>query len=126
MLSEINIILSKLLLCHPRFFRAVGKLFAQARPFNDKICTLKLRDPEIAALSAIVLWSLIGECTNNECFETYRDRIFAELHEEMLEEYGEGEAPTRQMELAHLLSSLNVSFWRERGLIQKLERCLRK
>jgi hypothetical protein len=84
-------------------------VFAKALPFNQKVCDLKLRDTEIAALSAITLWSLVAEVTDDECFETYRNRVFAELHEEMLEEYGEGEAPIRQMELAHLLSSLNVS-----------------
>ncbi|KAI6184811.1 hypothetical protein M3Y97_00636200 [Aphelenchoides bicaudatus] len=93
--------------------KIVGSLFAKAVPFNQKVCELKLRDSEVAALSAVVLWTLVKEHTSNECFDAYRDRVFNELHEELLEEYGAKEAPTRQMELAYLLILLNMCFEQE-------------
>lgn len=71
---------------------------------------MKMRDIEIVALSGVVLWNLVNdhEHGDNDCFIAIRDRIFAELHEDLLEEYGDRITPTRQMELAHLLGVLNV------------------
>jgi hypothetical protein len=66
----------------------------------------------VAALSAIILWQLVIDNNdgNNDCFEEIRDRIFAELHDDLIEEYGIKETPSRQMELAHLITSLQVIF----------------
>jgi uncharacterized protein involved in propanediol utilization len=70
---------------------------------------LQIRDSELAALAGIILWNEVATASNIDNTDKIRNRIYSELHSNIIMNYGIMETGARMGTLLGLLHDLSVS-----------------
>ncbi|CAD5228658.1 unnamed protein product [Bursaphelenchus okinawaensis] len=83
-------------------------IMIRCRHFVAKMKRLQVREVEIAALAGVLLWNEVGLATSYEGSEKIRDRIYSELHSNIIITYGVNETGARMGALLCLLNDVQV------------------
>lgn len=92
----------------------------------NKMRRLQIREVEIAALAGVILWNEVALTSNFAGADKLRDRIYSELHSNIILTYGVSETGARMGSLLCLLNDLNVSLLLYYSKVNKLKNWLRK
>jgi hypothetical protein len=78
------------------------------RQLVNKMQRLGVRDIEVAALAGIILWNEVALASSFDTTDKIRDRIYAELHNNMILTYGVAGTGSRLGSLLCLMHDLNI------------------
>uniref|UniRef100_A0A914DQ46 Uncharacterized protein n=1 Tax=Acrobeloides nanus TaxID=290746 RepID=A0A914DQ46_9BILA len=88
--------------------RTFTAVFARCKTVCNKMIRLGLNEIELAALSGIILWNEVSTASNALNVDRIRDRIYAELHNNLIMNYGITGTGTRLGSLLCLIHDMNV------------------
>ncbi|KAI6190772.1 hypothetical protein M3Y97_00154900 [Aphelenchoides bicaudatus] len=93
----------------PNIAATVSKnVLTRCRTLTNKMRKLQVRECEIASLAGILLWNEVALASNLDNTDKIRDRIYGELHSNIIMNYGIVETGARMGSLLCLLHDLSI------------------